>query len=153
MGDLDVYKPKRNSKEEVVAALRELMHLGPNDPAPQPPPLPAQADKDKKAGADKEKDKERKTSQSSGGGSREMRIPKSMARKIVITAALACFGIAALLVAQTGSGTAGAGSPAEYRHSQRSQPQPRRRPSTVPSWINTAFRVTTNTPPFRRTDR
>jgi ankyrin repeat protein len=53
MGDLDVYKPKRNSKEEVVAALRELMHLGPNDPAPQPPPLPA--DKDKKAGDDKEK--------------------------------------------------------------------------------------------------
>ncbi len=39
MGDLDVYKPKRNSKEEIVAALRELMHLGPNDPAPQPPPL------------------------------------------------------------------------------------------------------------------
>jgi ankyrin repeat protein len=49
MGDLDIYKPKRNSKEEIVAALRELMHLGPNDPAPQPPPLPA-ADKDKKAG-------------------------------------------------------------------------------------------------------
>ena len=47
MGDLDIYKPKRNSKEEVVAALRELMHLGPNDPAPQPPPLPA--DKDKKS--------------------------------------------------------------------------------------------------------
>src|SRR5579864_2554637 len=40
MGDLDIYKPKRNSKEEVVAALRELMHLGPNDPAPKPPPLP-----------------------------------------------------------------------------------------------------------------
>jgi ankyrin repeat protein len=69
MGDLDVYKPKRNSKEEVVAALRELMHLGPNDPAPQPPPLPApaQADKDKKASdgkkvsdakeTDKDKDK------------------------------------------------------------------------------------------------
>jgi hypothetical protein len=52
MGDLDVYKPKRDSKEEVIAALRELMHLGPNDPAPQPPPLPA-ADKDKKPGADK----------------------------------------------------------------------------------------------------
>src|SRR5580698_11309624 len=66
MGDLDVYKPKRDSKEEVIAALRELMHLGPNDPAPQPPPLPAQADKDKKAGddkkasADKENDKEKK---------------------------------------------------------------------------------------------
>ncbi len=50
MGDLDVYKPKRNSKEEVIAALRELMHLGPNDPAPQPPPLP-----DKKVTEDKEK--------------------------------------------------------------------------------------------------
>ncbi len=47
MGDLDIYKPKRNSKEEIVAALRELMHLGPNDPAPQPPPLPKD-DKEKK---------------------------------------------------------------------------------------------------------
>ena len=45
MGDLDIYKPKRNSKEEIVAALRELMHLGPNDPAPQPPPLPAKEEK------------------------------------------------------------------------------------------------------------
>jgi len=53
MGDLDIYKPKRNSKEEVVAALRELMHLGPNDPAPQPPPLPAKDDK--KAIDDKDK--------------------------------------------------------------------------------------------------
>jgi ankyrin repeat protein len=53
MGDLDIYKPKRNSKEEVVAALRELMHLGPNDPAPQPPPLPAKDDK--KANDGKEK--------------------------------------------------------------------------------------------------
>ncbi len=47
MGDQDVYKPKHNSKAEVIASLRELMHLGPNDPAPQPPPLPA-TDKDKK---------------------------------------------------------------------------------------------------------
>ena len=53
MGDLDVYKPKRDSKEDVVAALRELMHLGPNDPAPQPPPLPAKDDK--KASDDKDK--------------------------------------------------------------------------------------------------
>jgi len=52
MGDLDVYKPKRNSKEEIVAALRELMHLGPNDPAPQPPPLPPA---EKKDGTDKDK--------------------------------------------------------------------------------------------------
>jgi hypothetical protein len=57
MGDLDVYKPKHNSKEEVVAALRELMHLGPNDPAPQPPPLPPPADK-------KSDDKEKKTTAS-----------------------------------------------------------------------------------------
>ncbi len=56
MGDQDVYKPKRNSKEEVIAAVRELMHLGPNDPAPQPPPLPA-ADK-------KSDDKEKKTTAS-----------------------------------------------------------------------------------------
>jgi len=53
MGDLDVYKPKRNSKEEIVAALRELMHLGANDPAPQPPPPPAKDDK--KASDDKDK--------------------------------------------------------------------------------------------------
>jgi hypothetical protein len=58
MGDLDVYKPKRKSKEEVVAALRELMHLGPNDPAPQPPPLPAAADKKEDKKSD---DKEKKT--------------------------------------------------------------------------------------------
>jgi len=54
MGDQDIYKPKRDSKEEVIAALRELMHLGPNDPAPQPPPLPA--DKDKKADEKDKKD-------------------------------------------------------------------------------------------------
>ena len=28
----------KDSREDVIAALRELMHLGPNDPAPQPPP-------------------------------------------------------------------------------------------------------------------
>ncbi|PWU09572.1 MAG: hypothetical protein C5B51_06020 [Terriglobia bacterium] len=50
--DVDAYKPKRDSKEAVIAALRELMHLGPNDPAPQPPPLPAgkKDDKDQKKG-------------------------------------------------------------------------------------------------------
>jgi uncharacterized protein len=59
MGDQDVYKPKRDSKEAVIASLRELMHLGPNDPAPQPPPLPA-SDKDKKDDK-KTDDKEKKT--------------------------------------------------------------------------------------------
>jgi ankyrin repeat protein len=63
MGDLDVYKPKHNSKEEVVAALRELMHLGPNDPAPKPPPLPDKKvsdDKDKKVSDDKVSDDKEK---------------------------------------------------------------------------------------------
>ncbi len=34
------YRPKQNTREEMIAAVRELMGLGPNDPAPQPPPLP-----------------------------------------------------------------------------------------------------------------
>jgi hypothetical protein len=38
--DARVWKPRRDSREEVIATLRELMHLGPNDPAPVPPPLP-----------------------------------------------------------------------------------------------------------------
>src|ERR1051326_8391456 len=59
MGDLDIYKPKRNSKEEIVAALRELMHLGPNDPAPQPPRAAAPA---KKADGTSEKPNEKKES-------------------------------------------------------------------------------------------
>jgi len=54
MGDNpEAYHPKKDSREEVAAALRELMHLGPNDPAPQPPPLPA----DKKVTDDKEQKK------------------------------------------------------------------------------------------------
>ena len=35
--DPDTYRPKRNTREEVIAAVRELMKLGPNDPAPVPP--------------------------------------------------------------------------------------------------------------------
>jgi ankyrin repeat protein len=54
MVDLDAYRPKRDSKEEVIAALRELMHLGPNDPAPVPPP--AAAPTGKKATGDKDKE-------------------------------------------------------------------------------------------------
>jgi hypothetical protein len=59
MGELDLYKPKRDTREEVIAALRELMHLGPNDPAPQPPPLPA--DKDKKTDEKEKKDSPKAT--------------------------------------------------------------------------------------------
>jgi uncharacterized protein len=58
MGDNpEAYHRKKDSREDVVAALRELMHLGPNDPAPQPPPLPPAADK-------KSDDKEKKTTAS-----------------------------------------------------------------------------------------
>jgi ankyrin repeat protein len=38
--DSRAFKPKRNTREEVIASLRQLMGLGPNDPAPVPPPLP-----------------------------------------------------------------------------------------------------------------
>jgi uncharacterized protein len=37
--DSRVYRPKRNTREEVIAAVRELMKLGPNDPTPVPPPV------------------------------------------------------------------------------------------------------------------
>ena len=40
-----VIQPKRDTREEVIAALRELMKLGPNDPTPVPPPAPAEPDK------------------------------------------------------------------------------------------------------------
>ena len=36
--DSRTYRPKRDSREDVIAAVRELMGLGPNDPTPQPPP-------------------------------------------------------------------------------------------------------------------
>src|SRR5688572_12716757 len=45
--DPRTYRRARDSREDVIAALRELMKLGPNDPAPVPPPLPA--DQQKKA--------------------------------------------------------------------------------------------------------
>lgn len=35
--DARTWKPKRDSREDVIAAVRELMGLGPNDPTPQPP--------------------------------------------------------------------------------------------------------------------
>lgn len=39
--DPDAYQVKRNTRDEVIAALRELMKLGPADPTPVPPPAPA----------------------------------------------------------------------------------------------------------------
>lgn len=38
--DARVYRPAQDSREEVIATLRDLMGLGPDDPAPIPPPLP-----------------------------------------------------------------------------------------------------------------
>jgi hypothetical protein len=38
---------RRDSREDVIAALRELMGLGPNDPTPVPPPDPTKTN-DKK---------------------------------------------------------------------------------------------------------
>jgi len=46
--DPGVYKRPINTREEVIAALRELMKLGPDDPAPQPPPLAEPKKDDKK---------------------------------------------------------------------------------------------------------
>jgi ankyrin repeat protein len=43
--DPNTYRRKRDSREDVIAALRDLMKLGPNDPAPVPPPLPADQQK------------------------------------------------------------------------------------------------------------
>jgi uncharacterized protein len=49
--DARTYRPKRNTRDEVIAAVREAMGLKADDPAPQPPPLPASEQKqdDKKA--------------------------------------------------------------------------------------------------------
>ena len=47
--DARTWKPKRDSREDVIAAVRELMGLGPNDPTPQPPPAPPKADSQKAA--------------------------------------------------------------------------------------------------------
>jgi ankyrin repeat protein len=53
--DPNTYRRKRDSRQDVIAALRELMKLGPDDPAPQPPPLsPEQQKKNAEKKADDE---------------------------------------------------------------------------------------------------
>jgi hypothetical protein len=53
--DPNTYRRKRDSRDDVIATLRELMKLGPNDPAPQPPPLsPEQQKKNSEKKADDE---------------------------------------------------------------------------------------------------
>jgi hypothetical protein len=46
--DSRTWKPRRDSREDVIATVRELMHLGPNDPTPVPPPLPEGQKKNEK---------------------------------------------------------------------------------------------------------
>ena len=58
--DSRAYKPKRDSREDVIAAVRELMGLGPDDPTPQPPPAPPSAD-EKKDGDKKDETKDGET--------------------------------------------------------------------------------------------
>jgi uncharacterized protein len=65
--DPNVYRPKRDSREDVIAALRELMHLGPNDPAPAPP---EQVKKDEK---DKDKKDEKKADDAAQSGNQGTR--------------------------------------------------------------------------------
>ena len=50
------WRPRRDSRDAVIATLRELMKLGPNDPAPVPPPLPASAQDKKEAASDADAD-------------------------------------------------------------------------------------------------
>jgi cytohesin len=56
--DPGVYKPRRDKREDVIATLRELMHLSADEPAPQPPPLPKDEKKDEKKDAKKAADVE-----------------------------------------------------------------------------------------------
>jgi ankyrin repeat protein len=53
--DSRTWKPRRDSREQVIATLRELMHLGPDDPAPVPPPLPKPPEGEKKTDATPDK--------------------------------------------------------------------------------------------------
>ena len=46
--DSRVWRPKRNTRDEVIAALRELMGLRPDEPAPAPPPADPNAKPDEK---------------------------------------------------------------------------------------------------------
>jgi hypothetical protein len=55
--DSRTWKPRRDSREDVIKTLRELMHLGPTDPAPVPPPTPEQL---KKAAEPKKTEEQKK---------------------------------------------------------------------------------------------
>jgi ankyrin repeat protein len=50
--DSRTYRPKRDTREDVIAAVRELMGLGPDDPTPVPPPAPKPAEPEKPSGSE-----------------------------------------------------------------------------------------------------
>jgi len=54
--DARAWKPRQDSRADVIAALREAMHLGPNDPAPVPPPAATPPKGDEKTKAEAEDD-------------------------------------------------------------------------------------------------
>jgi hypothetical protein len=56
--DPNTFKPKQDTREAVIAAVRELMHLGPDDPAPVPPPVAKKADVKKDDDSDDDDDGE-----------------------------------------------------------------------------------------------
>ena len=49
--DSRTYRRPQDTREDVIAALRESMGLGPDDPAPVPPPLPEETEEDDAEGA------------------------------------------------------------------------------------------------------
>ncbi len=49
--DARTYRRPQDTREEVIAAVRELMGLGPDDPAPVPPPLPEDTEEEEADGA------------------------------------------------------------------------------------------------------
>ena len=53
--DSRTWKPRRDSREEVIAMVRELMHLGKDDPAPVPPELVEQRKLDEQKKAEEQK--------------------------------------------------------------------------------------------------
>ncbi len=64
--DADAYQPKRDSRDDIIATLREAMHLGPNDPVPPPAAVP---DKDKKD--DKKATEDKKEAKAEAGAANE----------------------------------------------------------------------------------
>jgi hypothetical protein len=71
MMDPDAYRPKRNTREEVIAALRELMGLGPNDPTPVPPPAPTESGQKADDKKDDKKSEDKKVDAAPGRGANQ----------------------------------------------------------------------------------